>query len=228
MFKKYTSFIITTIVFSLFMTLGTWQVIRLKWKNNIVQELDKTMKMAVVEVNQTSNIGKYLYRKIKLTGKFLNDKEIHLYGGSRVLRGEAGYLIITPFELENKEHIIVNRGWVPAKLKEAKARPDTIIMGEVSIEGMVLPLEKKALFTPNNDLNKNMWFWLNFADIKKIIPDVPEYYILAKDNKDNILPVGRDITKHTLRNDHKLYAITWFSLGFIMMIMFYLNYVSKK
>ena len=59
-----------------FIALGTWQIIRLNWKNNLILEIENSLKNPPVQLSQ-SNQKNYL--KIKTSGSVDFEKQIYLY-----------------------------------------------------------------------------------------------------------------------------------------------------
>ncbi|MFN7038657.1 MAG: SURF1 family protein [Alphaproteobacteria bacterium] len=212
------------ITFLLLISLGTWQIYRLNWKNSIIEKIDKRIVIESYSPERINdlNIDESEYRNIKLKGHFINDKEVHLYGGSIEFKGKVGYFILTPFETINNEFILVNRGWVPESKKNIITRPDTIINDEVEIEGLILRGEKKKTFTPKNDLDKNLWLWIDLNAIKEYtkLDLVPFFLLQKKINEKDKLPIAKTISPN-IRNDHLGYAITWYSLAITLVIVFY-------
>ena len=60
----------------MFVALGSWQIIRLNWKNNLISEIESSLKNPPVELTN-SNVENYL--KIKTSGLIDLDKQIYLY-----------------------------------------------------------------------------------------------------------------------------------------------------
>ena len=56
-----------------FITLGSWQIIRLNWKNNLILEIEGSLKNLPVEFTQTT---KKNYLKIKTSGTIDFDKKL--------------------------------------------------------------------------------------------------------------------------------------------------------
>ena len=72
-------FLFTVFVFffiSIFIALGTWQIIRLNWKNNLILEIEESLKNPPVEL---SKINTENYLKIKTSGSIDFEKQIYLY-----------------------------------------------------------------------------------------------------------------------------------------------------
>lgn len=203
--------------------LGSWQVKRLLWKNNLVAEISQRVALAPVDIeNGKIDLESTKYRKVKISGHFLHDKEIHLFTGAKELRGDPGYNIFTPLEGKDGKVILVDRGWVPANKKDSKTRPDSLLKGEISIVGMLHEGEKKATFTPQNDIAKNLWFWVDIPAIAGFTgKELDNVYVRAivGDDVNNDLPMPGKATIE-LRNDHLQYAIIWHSFAIILVVIY--------
>ena len=92
---------------SVFIALGSWQIIRLNWKNNLILEIKESLKNPPVELSK-SNTENYL--KIKTSGSIDFEKQIYLYNLNE--NGITGFEVINPFFKNNKNYLI-NRGCIP-------------------------------------------------------------------------------------------------------------------
>ena len=81
----------------IFISLGSWQIIRLNWKNNLILEIENSLKNPPVELTQ-SNQENYL--KIKTSGLINFDKQIYLYNLNE--SGTPGFEVINPILINNK------------------------------------------------------------------------------------------------------------------------------
>ena len=97
-----------------FIALGSWQIIRLSWKNNLIIEIENSLKNPPVELTQTK---KENYLKIKTAGLIDFDKQIYLYNLND--KGTPGFEVINPILIDNKNYLI-NRGWIPFEKKALK------------------------------------------------------------------------------------------------------------
>jgi surfeit locus 1 family protein len=230
--KKITplSFIIVSITFVILCSLGSWQLYRLEWKKELIREADSKLDLDAIDLpKDTSLFSSLVYRKIKVKGAFLHDKEIHLYAGSRAYKSQPGYLILTPLKTEDNRIILVNRGWVAEKKKIAATRPETIEDKTYEIEGYLLRGEKSTWSTLNNDPLKNLWLWVDMKSISKSTNiDLGDYYIMAKKIHNDETPLGRIIKTRDIRNDHLAYALTWFGCALSMIVIYLQCLKSKK
>lgn len=214
-------------------TLGSWQVYRLQWKSDLIEITQKQMQKPAINLPKNLNdIEKLQYRKIKLKGQFLHEHEIHLFTGAKVLKGKAGYNLITPLKTNNGNVILVDRGWIPAQLKEDKKRISKLdSQKQVEIVGMFHNGEVQKGFTPDNDIENNIWFWIDVKTIRKLtnITEIPNLYIRSLkgyNESEDIYPLAGD-AQIKRRNDHLHYAFTWYSFCIISLIIYFLYYKTN-
>lgn len=216
----------------LLISLSIWQFQRLHWKQDLIKTIKTQSTIAPIELQKDINSTEMLYRNVIIKGNFKHNEEIHIYGGSRKFKGEVGYYILTPMHLTDGRIIIVNRGWVPKQLKESSSRPETLIKGPIEITGALMKSEEKGSYIHDNQLEYNLWFYVNLMEIKNFlnIPDdifINNFYLLAKENNDsNILPYGRNLEPN-IRNHHLEYALTWL-FSAISLVVIYIMYHRKK
>jgi len=199
-----------------FISLGSWQIVRLNWKNNLILEIENSLKNPPVELTQSN---KENYLKIKTSGSIDFDKQIYLYNLND--KGTPGFEVINPILIDNKNYLI-NRGWIPFEKKGSK---EINFFDENNIVGTLKLRGKKNIFKPNNDIEENYWFSLNRDDILKFTgKEFSEYLIYLGENYE--LPKPKKITAN-ISNNHKKYAITWFSLA-ISILLLYLYFRKKN
>lgn len=221
---------ITAVALIVLITLGSWQMNRLNWKQDVIRQMNEKSSLEPMELPAViDNFDELKYRRVKLKGEFMHEKEVHLFVGARSERGRPGYDILTPFKKEDGSYVLVDRGWVDYDKKLAANRLETLVKGVVEIEGMVQNAEHKGRFTPDNDVEKNLWFWIDIDAIKSYAGvHLKNLYIRAlKKEGDNTYPIaGEKIIK--IRNDHLQYAITWYSFAIILLVIYFLYHKNEK
>ena len=199
-----------------FVSLGTWQIIRLNWKNNLIFEIENSLKKPPVEL---SNINHENYLRVKTSGDIDFEKQIYLYNLNE--NGTPGFEVINPLSVNQKNYLI-NRGWIPFEKKgmqEINEFDEKNIVGTLKLQG------RKNIFKPDNDIEKNYWFSLDREDIMKFTGKEFSKYIIYL-NGDYKFPKPKKITAN-ISNNHKKYAITWFSLA-ISILLLYLYFRKKN
>ena len=198
-----------------FTGLGTWQIIRLNWKNNLILEIENSLKNPPVELAQSN---KENFLKIKTSGSIDFDKQIYLYNLNE--SGTPGFEVINPITIGN-ENFLINRGWIPF---EKKGTQEINVFDQKNITGTLKLQGRKNIFKPDNDLDKNYWFSLNREDILKFTGKNFSKYIIYLDGNYQ-LPRPKKITAN-ISNNHQKYAITWFSLALSILLLYL--YFRKK
>ncbi len=199
-----------------FIALGTWQIIRLNWKNNLILEIENSLKNPPVQLSQ-SNQKNYL--KIKTSGSVDFEKQIYLYNLND--SGTPGFEVFNPIII-NGENYLLNRGWIPF---EKKNMPEINILDQNNIFGTIKTQGRKNIFKPENDIQENYWFSLNREDIFKFTGKKFSKYIIYLDGNYQF-PRPIKITAN-ISNNHKKYAMTWFSLA-ISIFLLYLYFRKKN
>ena len=211
LFSVFVYFIILTLI-----SLGFWQIYRLNWKLELIEQIENSLKNDPVEL---SNIEKKNYLRIKTSGDIDFDKQIYLYNLNA--SGKPGFEVINPIKIGD-ENYLVNRGWIPFEKKDL---PEINLVDQNQIVGTLMLQTKPSTFKPENDIEKNYWFTLNREDVSKFTGrNFSEYVIYLNGNYK--IPKPRVITAK-ISNNHKKYAITWFSMA-ISILLIYLYFRKKN
>ena len=211
LFSAFVYFIILILL-----SLGFWQIYRLNWKLELIEQIENSLKNDPVEL---SNIEKKNYLRIKTSGDIDFDKQIYLYNLNDA--GKPGFEVINPIKIGD-ENYLMNRGWIPFEKKDL---PEINLVDQNQIVGTLMLQTKPSTFKPENDIEKNYWFTLDREDILKFTDrNFSEYVIYL--NGDYKIPKPRVITAK-ISNNHKKYAITWFSMA-ISILLIYLYFRKKN
>jgi len=212
---KFLFSVFITFFILVFVGLGTWQIVRLNWKNNLILEIENSLKSPPVELTQSS---KENFLKIKTSGSINFDKQIYLYNLND--SGTPGFEVINPIIIGD-ENYLINRGWIPFEKRDTQ---EINIFDQKNIIGTLKLQGRKNIFKPDNDLNKNYWFNLNREDIFKFTGKNFSQYIIYLDGNYKF-PRPKKITAN-ISNNHQKYAITWFSLALSILLLYL--YFRKK
>jgi surfeit locus 1 family protein len=206
--------------------LGMWQVQRLHWKEGLIAARAAAVAAPAIPVPDNATDARGLeFHHVTADGVFLNDKEILL--GATSEGGVNGYWVLTPLREADGRIIFVNRGFVPAELRDRRKRIAGEPAGPVHVEGLLRlpPAGRPNWFLPDNRPDLNYWFWV----------DLPA--MAAADKLENVAPFYVDadaapnpggwprggVTRLLLPNNHLQYAITWFSLAVAMIVIYVLS-----
>jgi len=218
------------VVFMILIGLGTWQVERLAWKEDLITKVEARIhepaQGAPAEADWPAiNFEDHEYRHVTAQGRFRHDLEVQVYAlvdagpdGS----GGPGYWVITPLVQADGATILVNRGFVPIARKDPSTRAEGQVDGLVTVTGLLRMPEAAGLFTPESDPGKDSWFVrdpLAIAGAKGLLRTAP--FLVDADAAPNPggLPVG-GLTRTAFPNRHLEYALTWYGLAATLVAVF--------
>ncbi|UZJ51091.1 hypothetical protein CBS101457_000411 [Exobasidium rhododendri] len=257
--------------------LGCWQIQRLQWKLELIDELESKLKKEPLSLPKNIDLdmllSNYTNRLFSISGRFPSPTPGNMiFLGPRVREGEMGYHIVQPLERSvGGGQVIVDRGFIPvSKIINFKGDPTTWRLMDSAFDAsfgssdthlVLLPRPKERnSFTPTNNALKHTWF---FADVSEMVQyfsrgrseeeedtytpsagvgrSVKELLGLERSERQILpvyleeifegtaadaaryfqkgLPIGRAATVE-LRNQHAVYAATWFSLSAATSVMF--------
>jgi surfeit locus 1 family protein len=178
-----------------FIALGTWQTRRAQEKRALGAQL----------------------QSVSVTGTFLSRYSVLL--DNKLRHGKAGYEVVTPLRLAGSDlHVLVNRGWVQAPPTRDVLPEVRTPFGEVRIEGIA-----SARFPRLLDIEK--------SDRGKVRQSVD---LQAFSAETGLRLEPRVIEQHSTTDDallrewprpdagverHESYALTWYSLAALAVIM---------
>ncbi|ODV94275.1 hypothetical protein PACTADRAFT_51140 [Pachysolen tannophilus NRRL Y-2460] len=178
--------------------LGCWQLERLKWKNSLVAECEDRLTYNPAPLPKSvmpEDVPDFEYRKVLVTGRYDYDHEMLV--GPRLLNGQRGYLLITPFiRSSDGKKIIVDRGWISAD----KVNPNTRTLhhlsvpeGEITIQCMLRVPPKKGMFHIDHEPNTKIFRYLDLDAMAKQNNALPIYAQVIQDFSDHpeYLPENR-------------------------------------
>jgi len=208
-------------------SLGNWQMQRLAWKNHLIAAIAErahAVPVSLAAADEAAQRGEdYEYTRVEATGRFLHDREAHLYALDAT--HGPGFYIITPLKLDDGSVVLVNRGFVPNDLKSPSRRPAGQITGEVHIVGLLRAPEAQRMFVPTNNAGRNIWYWRDIAAMGAAAAEggarVHPFFIDAE--AEPAVPGGwpkGGVTRLELPNRHFEYALTWYGLAAALVAVF--------
>ncbi|WP_083222530.1 SURF1 family protein [Ensifer sp. LC163] len=220
------AFVLLAIVFAILVSLGTWQMQRLHWKEGLLQAIAERRSappVTLAEIEKMLAAGADIdYRTVTVPGGFDHSKERHFFA---TYNGRTGYYIFTPLTIEDGRSLFVNRGFVPFEQKDSSTRLAGELPASAAIHGLARPKlsEKPSSIVPDNDLVKNIFYWKDLDAMAssvglpadKVVP-----FFVDADASPNPggLPIG-GVTQFDLPNSHLQYALTWYGLAAALVVV---------
>ena len=189
--------------------LGKWQLDRLAWKQAILHEIDSKIAAQPVEIPQQPTVTKDLYLPVKAVGQ-LQPATLRVLVSQKKIG--AGYRLISAFETEGRR-VLLDRGFIKI---ETPLPP--FVEQEMSVLGNLHWPDEIDSYTPEPDRDKNIWFARDIEAMANELGTLPILIVASQvsPSQKAVSPLPID---SSIPNDHLQYAITWFSLAAVWIIM---------
>ena len=207
-----------SVMFLVLVGLGTWQIQRLYWKRGILAQIAHAEAAAPVPlVGQPSP-----FTKVAATGRLRADLSA-FYGADvrDTRRGpQMGAFLIQPLERPGQPTLLVERGWVPQQRSRPLAQPQ----GPVTISGYIHPAAHPTMFSAADDPATRTFYTLDPQAIGAALGlhnVAPLVLVALGPRPPDLWP---DPARHLPRppNNHLQYALTWYGLAGVLVVMFVL------
>lgn len=171
--------------------LGTWQLRRLKWKNNLVATSEDRLTYPAVQLPKNINpddAEDLQYRRYLVTGKFDHSKEVFV--GPKVLYGERGYQVFTPLiRSDGGAPILIERGFVVDEKilpPRRKLQHLSLPMHEVTVEVILKKInEKSSLVLSKVDPDSRVWHVVDVPEMTEATGCLPIHAQALVDLRDH-------------------------------------------
>ena len=209
-------------------SLGTWQVERLRWKEALVAERDARLAAPAELLPAQADWRTWEFRRVDVQGTFRHDLE-QLFGASGH-DGQLGHQVLTPLLRPDGTALLVDRGWVPADKAHPAARREGQALGPVTITGIARYRGEDTAnwFTPANQPGQKMWFSYDLPALEHATGLTLLPVVVEADDRSNPggLPIG-GLTRIALPNNHLQYAITWYGLA-LTLVAVYVSFSLRR
>lgn len=207
-------------------TLGTWQVNRLFWKEELIAKVEQRTALAPMEIidflDRQMLEDNWPYSPVKVEGVFDHSREVYFFTTSR--QGRSGWNVHTPMLLDNGKYLIVNRGFVPFDMRDPQIRAQGQVEGKQSFTGFVRVPEKQRPngWFPENIPEKRELYWRDHDLMTRLmgIEEGRNFVPFFVDANETEVPGGwpkGGTTIISFPNSHLQYAVTWYGLALTLL-----------
>ena len=194
---------------AILVSLGVWQLQRLAWKEALLAGIEARLHEPPMELPAKPDPVADRYAPVQVEGSFTGP-EVHVLSANP--EAGPGYRIVAAFRTADGRMILIDRGFVPEAQRDA-ARQVTA----ARITGTLFWPNETDSFTPAPDRTANIWFARDVPAMAAALETEPTFIVAREPTGDGIKPVPVDTAG--IPNDHRNYAITWFSLAFVWLGM---------
>ncbi|MCR8827587.1 SURF1 family protein [Pseudosulfitobacter koreensis] len=209
---------------AILISLGVWQVQRLTWKQGILADITARISAAPVALPDEADPVDDKYLPVTVTGTF--DQGVIYVLVSQKQIG-AGYRVIAPLVTDAGRRVLIDRGFVRDEDRGAVTQPD----GSVTVTGNLHWPQEIDGFTPEPDLDRNIWFARDLPAMAQVLNTEPLFVVARETSLPDATVIPLPVDTDGIPNNHLQYAITWFSLALIwvgMTVVFALRGTRRR
>ncbi|WP_395825504.1 SURF1 family protein [Collimonas sp.] len=217
-----------------FVALGSWQLKRLQWKLDLIERVEQRVHAPAIAAPDRQNWPQINaqndeYRHIRLTGNFLYQLTTPVQAVTEL---GNGFWLLTPLRSADGSVVLVNRGFVAAKVGDWKsqdsASQDSAVVQSassetVSVTGLLRLSEPGGGFLRRNDPQANHWYSRDVQAIAAArgLSAAAPYFVDADAGQSGSggaatgQPIG-GLTVVSFHNSHLVYALTWYALALMV------------
>ncbi|RSV20176.1 SURF1 family protein [Sphingomonas sp. ABOLH] len=195
--------------------LGVWQLQRRAWKLDLIQRTEAMLRSPPVPAPPPAAWGTITsddaYRPVIATGRYRPDADTYTQAATAL---GGGFWVLTPLDT-GRFTLLVNRGFVPPDQRGKVPPPPGTVT--VTVRGLLRISEPGGGFLRSNVPAEDRWHSRDVAAIaaRRGLTDVAPYFIDAVADPQVEWPRG-GLTIVSFRNNHLVYALTWFGLALLL------------
>jgi surfeit locus 1 family protein len=220
--------ITTVVALAILLGLGSWQLQRLSWKEQLIADVSEKTAGPPVALPAELSDPAIEFTLVQVEGRFQHEKELQL--ASRTYEGRVGSHVITPFVLRDGRGLMIDRGWVPPEQLDPETRADNRPVGQQRLEGYLRlgGWRGMAAFRPENQPGIGLYIWPDLASMTAtagLLQPVEEVYlVLVPQPGAGRYPLSQ-APPTDLPNNHLMYAYTWFALALVLLVIYVLYHL---
>lgn len=191
---------------AILLTLGTWQVQRLHWKQGLIAAIDAAIAAGPVPLPQALAKPDPDFTKVTVEGVFTGPALRRL----SAMPGGAGWEVVQGFTTAAGARLLVSRGVAG----ETQVPPES--PGALTLTGILRRHGGRAAFDGANDAAGNRWYWWDVPAMQaaalgeRATTDLVLHLLPGSPGSEGLFVAP---PKADLRNNHLGYAITWYGLA---------------
>lgn len=229
--------------------LGAWQIQRYVSKVEMIEKRQEELRRPAAPFRQVLDEAhgtgvKATRRLVTVQGVWEEGSSIligrrgapkHISGGTQGLAvAPSGYYLCTPLILEDGERVIINRGWMPASVADAKAWNSPGKESIVEVTGVLAYGDRGGYFAPENNPSSGTMMWLELPvlghfvratlfDGEPILIEAIDRTSSERKRSNGTWPKPHNSTEGlvvfpVMPETHAVYALTWCSLSLFGLI----------
>ncbi len=208
--RGYVTTFLSLVILAIFLSLGTWQVQRLVWKQGILADIDARIGAAPVAIPQSPDPEADRYLPIMVQGVL--GKGVSVLASSK--SEGPGYRVLTSLTLENGRRVLLDRGF-----RRLQALPDDGPHSAIKVTGNLYWPNEVDNWTPAPEPQNGLWFARDIPAIAAHLGTEPLLIVARTITPPSDVVHPMPVTSEGIPNRHLEYAVTWFLLAATWVVM---------
>jgi surfeit locus 1 family protein len=206
-------------------SLGTWQLQRLHWKKDILNTLNAAYNSDTTQTLTANSLTNVQFAFGSVSGSLLPEKAILL--GPRTHDGKIGNHLIVPLQTPETSYLI-NLGWTDQPLENITPIISNLTP-PVTVTGLARTPDWNN-FTPENLPDEDLWYKADINEIAQVknITNPAPYIIHAESTNYKMDAQFPKNDRWQPKNDHATYTAFWFSMAFVLLIIYGLRFAVSS
>jgi cytochrome oxidase assembly protein ShyY1 len=211
--------------------LGTWQIQRKAWKEGLIATLATRFEAPPIALPPPAEWNALTpdnseFTRVRLRVEFTGAGDALVYTSGSALRDDvkgAGYFIFSPARLADGTLVVINRGFTSSRSYPAASGPHDIV-------GALRFPEPPSWFVSAHNAAGDIWTVRDqraMAQARGWGAVAPFYIEQESPVPPGGVPHPAPLNVH-LRNDHLQYAITWYGLAVVFVVMFVIWTLKRR
>lgn len=217
--------LLTAIMLAALLALGFWQVERLAWKQKLLARIAERQTAppftiaGAADMQALSKQGDE-YRRAILRGRYGREQlfwftQIENKPDGLPRRDAAGYHVLVPFVLGDGTALLLDRGFVPARLKDT---PDANPDGAQTLNVILRWPDRRGRFDNADKPSEGLVYVRDPSAIGHYWGMALPVFLAESAEPGKHWPRGGQ-TRMKIANNHLQYAGTWFGLAIVLVII---------
>ncbi len=195
--------------FAVLSGLCAWQVARALEREERIQLAAERLTRSPIPLPDHFTPSEQELTPVLVRGRFDHLEERHVLTSLPPLG--PGVRVITPLDTAEGRRILVDRGFVPERLRDRLNRPESQVEGLVEVEGVLTWPRERGFFVPEPDPETGLWFARDVLALANA-SDSEQVLVVARQSASSGFPRA-DAPRPDRKNIHVEYAVTWAALA---------------
>lgn len=192
--------------------LGIWQMQRLAWKEALLSDIEARIVALPVALPENPDPETDRYLPVQVTGRFVQSPRARMLASRRQIGAVHRHIAV--FETQEAGRILIDLGWTPDEVEPPELPAELILL----TGNLDWPREADR-FTPAPDISDDFWFARDVNAMAQAYETREILLVLREMPQTDLGTTPWPVDTAGIPNDHLQYAITWFSLAAIWIMM---------